>query len=164
MYPDRIEVSNSGGLYGWLTLDEHGKTKADIRNPFIAAALEILNTTENRYSGIPTIYAEMKNAGLLESKFENIRGTFKVTLYNEKRADNRLSDEIIEFCRKPRTKEVLARQFGFDEKHPAYFIKNYIIPLIDEGKLRYTIPEKPKSKNEPILNKYMYMQKVKISK
>lgn len=151
MYPDRIEVSNPGGLYGRLTLDELGKTKADVRNPFIAAALEILTTTENRYSGIPTIYAEMKKAGLFEPKFENIRGTFKVTLYNEKRTNNRFADEIIDFCRKPRTKEVLAKQFGFDEKHPAYFMKNYIIPLIEEGKLKYTIPEKPKSKNQQIV-------------
>ena len=57
----------------------------DILTAFIAASLEILNITENRYSGIPTIYAEMKKSGLLEPKFENIRGTFKVTLYNEKR-------------------------------------------------------------------------------
>ena len=151
MYPDRLEISNPGGLYGRLTLDELGKTKADVRNPFIAAALEILDTTENRYSGIPTIYAEMKKAGLYEPKFENIRGSFKVTLYNEKKTDSQLSDKIIEFCRKPRSKEVHAREFGFDEKHPAYFVKNYIIPLIDEGKLKYTIPEKPKSKNQQIV-------------
>ena len=43
------------------------------------------------------------------------------------------------------------REFGFDEKHPAYFINNYILPLIDEGKLKYTIPEKPKSKNQKIV-------------
>ena len=135
MYPDRIEISNPGGLYGRLTLDELGKTKADVRNPFIAAALEIMATTENRYSGIPTIYGEMKKAGL----------------YNKRRTDNRLTDEIIDFCRKPRTKEVLAKEFGFDEKHPAYFMKNYIIPLIEEGKLKYTIPEKPKSKNQQIV-------------
>ncbi|WP_197971898.1 HipA N-terminal domain-containing protein [Treponema zioleckii] len=44
----------------------------NIHYPFIATALEILNTTENRYSGIPTIYVEMKKAGLFEPKFENI--------------------------------------------------------------------------------------------
>lgn len=76
-------------------LDELGKTKADVRNPFIAAALEILNTTENRYSGIPTLYAEMKKAGLFEPKFENTRGTFKVTIYNEKKSENRLTEEIL---------------------------------------------------------------------
>lgn len=152
MYPDRIEISNPGGLYGRLTIDELGKTKADVRNPFLAAALEIMDTTENRYSGIPTIYAEMKKAGLMEPVFENYRGTFKVTLYNKKTSDNNIAEDIIEFCRKPRTKEVLAKQFGFDEKHPAYFIKNYIIPLIEAGKLKYTIPEKPKSKNQQIVS------------
>ena len=151
MYPNRIEISNPGGLYGRLTLDELGKTKADVRNPFLAAALEILDTTENRYSGIPTIYAEMKKAGLKEPKFENNRGTFKVTLYNEKAENPKISDEIVSFCKKPRTKETLAKQFGYDEKHPTYFIKNYVLPLIEEGKLRYTIPEKPKSKNQQIV-------------
>lgn len=151
MYPDRIEISNPGGLYGRLTLDELGKTKADVRNPFIAAALEILNQTENRYSGIPTIYAEMKKAGLLEPKFENLRGTFKVTLYNKKHSFLDFQSKIIEFCRKPRSKETLAKEFGFDEKHPAYFINNYVLPLIEQGKLRYTIPDKPKSRNQQIV-------------
>lgn len=151
MYPDRIEVSNPGGLYGRLTLENLGKTKADVRNPFIAAALEILDQTENRYSGIPTIYSEMKKAGLMEPKFENIRGTFKVTLYNKTIRTNDLQTKIIAFCGKPRTKESLAKEFGFDEKHPSYFMSNYVIPLIEAGKLKYTIPDKPKSKNQKIV-------------
>ncbi|MEE1182079.1 MAG: ATP-binding protein [Treponema sp.] len=151
MYPDRIEISNLGGLYGRLSIDDLGKTKADVRNPFIAAALEILNVTENRYSGIPTIYAEMKKAGLTEPEFENLRGTFKVTLYNRKTENNVLKSRIIDFCKNPRSKETLAKEFGFDAKHPAYFMNNYVKPLIDSGILRYTIPEKPKSKNQQIV-------------
>ena len=148
MYPDRLEVSNPGGLYGRLTLDEPGKVKADVRNPFLAAALEILDTTENRYSGIPTIYAEMRKAGLREPQFENSRGTFRVTLYNEKKVDTKLSEHIVSFCAKPRTREVLAEEFGYDRKHPTYFINNFVLPLIGEGRLRYTLPEKPRSKNQ----------------
>ena len=151
MYPDRIEVSNPGGLYGRLTIDELGKTKGDVRNPFMAAALEIMSLTENRYSGIPTIYAEMRKAGLPEPKFENLRGTFRVTLYNKRAMKDDLPARIIDFCRKPRTKSVLAKEFGFDDQHPSYFISNYVMPLISEGKLRYTIPEKPKSKNQQIV-------------
>ena len=151
MYPDRIEVSNPGGLYGRLTIDELGKAKGDVRNPFLAAALEILSQTENRYSGIPTVYAEMKKAGLPEPKFEDFRGSFKVTLYNKKVIYNDFQSKIVDFCRKPRTKAVLAKEFGFDEHHPSYFINNYVMPLIAEGKLRYTIPEKPKSKNQQIV-------------
>lgn len=152
MYPDRIEVTNPGALYGRLTIDELGRTKADVRNPFLAQALEILETTENRYSGIPTIYAEMKKTGKQQPKFENCRGFFKVTLYDSPEVNPEISDEIIRFCKKPRTKETLAKEFGYDEKRPSYFIRNFVIPLIEEGKLRYTLPDKPKSKNQRIIS------------
>ncbi|MDY6141713.1 MAG: ATP-binding protein [Bacilli bacterium] len=153
IFDDRIEISNPGGLYGRLSLDELGKVHADIRNPFIAYILEILEVTENRYSGIPTIYAEMKKAGLMEPKFESVRGTFKVTLYNSKKTDI-INDDFVSkikaYCKTPRTKESLAKVFGYDEKHPAYFINAYVIPLIEQGILAYTIPSKPRSKNQKI--------------
>ncbi len=153
IFNDRIEVTNPGGLYGRLTIDDLGKVHSDIRNPFIASILEVLEITENRYSGIPTIYAEMEKAGLMAPKFENERGTFKVTLYNRRKSeviDDKLVDDIKKFCQTPRTKESLAKNFGYDEKHPAYFMKSYIIPLITQGILAYTIPNKPRSKNQKI--------------
>ncbi len=153
IYDDRIEVSNPGGLYGRLTVDELGKVHSDIRNPFIASILEILEVTENRYSGIPTIYAEMRKAGLMEPKFESIRGTFKVTLYNSKKTDVINEDfvsKIKVYCKNPRTKESLAKFFGYDEKHPSYFINSYVTPLIEQGILAYTIPSRPRSRNQKI--------------
>lgn len=96
----------------------------------IISSIEI---TENRYSGIPTIYKEIEKAGLMSPKFENIRRTFKVTLYNTKRTDV-VNDELISkikiYCKTSRTKESISKYFGYDEKHPAYFINSYIIPLI----------------------------------
>lgn len=153
IFDDRIEISNPGGLYGRLSLDELGKVHSDIRNPFIASILEILEVTENRYFGIPTIYAEMKKAGLMEPKFESVRGTFKVTLYNSKKTDiinDNFVSKIKAYCKTPRTKESLAKFFGYDEKHPAYFINSYVIPLIEQGILAYAIPSKPRSKNQKI--------------
>ncbi|MBQ8293330.1 MAG: putative DNA binding domain-containing protein [Bacilli bacterium] len=153
IFDDRIEISNPGGLYGRLSLDDLGKVHSDIRNPFIASVLEILEITENRYSGIPTIYAEMKKAGLLEPKFESSRGTFKVTLYNSKKEDI-INDDFISkikiYCKTPRTKESLSKFFGYNEKHPSYFINSHVMPLIEQGILAYTIPNKPKSKNQKI--------------
>lgn len=153
IFDDRIEISNPGGLYGRLSLDELGKVHSDIRNPFIASILEILEVTENRYSGIPTIFAEMKKARLMEPKFESVRGTFKVTLYNSKKTDIINEDfvsKIKAYCKTPRTKESLAKFFGYDKKHPAYFINSYVIPLIEQEILAYTIPNKPRSKNQKI--------------
>lgn len=144
IFDDRIEITNPGGLYGRLSLDELGR---------YIQILEILEITENRYSGIPTIYVEMKKDGLMEPKFESIRGTFKVTLYNSKKVDS-VNDgfvaKIKTYCKTPRTKESLAIFFGYDEKHPSYFINSYVLPLIEEGVLAYTIPNKPKNRNQKI--------------
>lgn len=95
IFDDRMGISNPSDLYGRFTLNELGKVRSDIRNPFIASVLETLDITENRYSGIPTIYAEMRKAGLTDPKFENERGTFKVTLYNRKKAST-LDEAFVE--------------------------------------------------------------------
>lgn len=50
MYDDRLEIRNPGGIYGRMSIDQLGKIQADTRNPVIAAALEVLGVTENRYS------------------------------------------------------------------------------------------------------------------
>ncbi len=153
IYDDRLEVSNPGGLYGRLTLDELGKIHSDVRNPFIASILETLKIAENRYSGIPTIYAEMKKAGLMEPKFEVDRGIFKVTLYNSKKKevmDDSFTEKIKRYCVTPRSKESIAKFLGFDEKHPSYCMNSFIKPLIERNVLAYTMPNKPKSKNQKI--------------
>ena len=51
---------------------------------------------------------------------------------------------IIDYCNIARSREELANKFGFGA--PTYFIKTYITPLVDEGKIKMTIPDKPKSK------------------
>ena len=58
MYRDRMEISNSGGLYGKITIDALGKVHPETRNAALANMLELLKVTENRYSGIPTIRKE----------------------------------------------------------------------------------------------------------
>lgn len=149
MYQDRLEVENPGGLYGRITIDELGKAAADTRNPYLAGALEIMIDTENRFSGIPTIRRECEKAGLPEPKFVNQRGTFCVALSNQSMIiedGDYLEEDILTYCKTPRTRSELATKFGFDTA--SYFVKRYIQPLIDQKKIRLTIPEKPKSKNQ----------------
>ena len=50
MYRDRMEIINSGGLYGKITIDALGKVRPETRNAALANILELLNVTENRYS------------------------------------------------------------------------------------------------------------------
>jgi len=147
MYEDRLELENPGGLYGRITVDDLGKVSADTRNPYMAGALEIMIDTENRFSGIPTVRAELKKAGMPDPVFIDRRGIFKVILYKKASAENKdvnMEQEILDFCIIPRSREELAGRFGFDA--PAYFIKTYIQPLIEDGKIKMTLPDKPKSK------------------
>ncbi len=150
MFSDRIEIENPGGLYGRMTLDQLGKIAADTRNPFIAGALEIMGETENRYSGIPTVINAMSEYGLPAPEFINDRGVFKVVLYKEAPAIADMSDiqsEILKFCSVPRSRSEIEALFK-GRMTITYVMSKYIHPMIDDGLLKRTIPDKPKSKNQ----------------
>jgi len=136
MYRDRIEISNPGGLYGRVNVQDLGTIKTEIRNATLVHNLEIMNIVENRHSGIPTIRLEMKENDLPAPVFEDFRGVFKVTLYN-------CFSDILEYTQKPRSRAEIS---AFLNVTPDYAMSNTIVPLLFDGKLIMTIPEKPKSK------------------
>jgi ATP-dependent DNA helicase RecG len=153
-FSDRLEVENPGGLYGRLTINELGMVGADTRNPSIAAALEILIDTENRFSGIPTIRYEMEAAGLPAPKFDSTRGVFRVTLYNGENHqvksgtidEGDLELKLINFCSVPKTRAELSVLLNVSSI--SYMMERYINPLLETGKLKMAIPDKPKSRNQ----------------
>lgn len=151
-FSDRLEIENPGGLYGRMTIDQLGKMSADTRNPFIANAMEIMNKTENRYSGIPTVLAAMEEHGLPAPIFTSERGVFKVVLYNdENRNTVAVTDPdeklILDFCKQPRSRSEIEQLFA-GKMTIAYVMTKYIHPLIANGAIRLTIPDKPKSKKQ----------------
>ena len=147
MFKDRMEVWNEGGLYGKLTIDSIGKVHADTRNQTLVNILEVQKVAENRYSGIPTIRAEMEQYRLPEPIFESRRGNFIVTLRNDRSEANDLAEpkSLLEFCREPKTRAEIA---GFLGKTQYYAMKSTVTPLIETGALKLTVPDKPKSKNQ----------------
>lgn len=151
MYRDRMEIKNSGGIYGNFPAESLGKGRPETRNAALSNILEILRITENRYSGIPTIYKEFEKAGLPEPEFKVIRGEFRVTfrnnLYEEKHPESgrNMKEALIEFCRKPRTRKEL---IDFTGKSRFYTMSQWVQPLVEEGKLIMSVPEKPKSPNQ----------------
>ncbi len=168
MYADRIEIINPGGLYGRLTIDKLGYAQPDTRNPVLATAMEVLGKTENRYSGVPTIRNTMKQFGLPAPVFMDTRGAFKVTLYHglnyeeervfEVREDPEpyfgtelarkafyAKDEkgLLEFCRVPRTRDEVIAYLGVPSAQ--YALRRYLDPLVKDGLILMTIPEKPRT-------------------
>jgi len=143
MYRDRMEISNSGGLYGKITIDALGKVRPETRNAALANMLELLKITENRYSGIPTMRSEFKNAGLPAPLFSVAHGEFKVVMKNGMFEENMpVTDALAEFCSTPRTREELVSFVG---KSKNYVMSHIVNPLVENGTLKLTLPDKPKS-------------------
>lgn len=143
MYRDRMEITNSGGLYGRLSIDTLGKVRPETRNAALANILELIKITENRYSGIPTMRHEFAKAGLPAPVFSSERGEFKVIMKNSIRDYSSASpDSLLEYCSSPRTRSELVAFVG---KSKNYVMSQIINPLVEQGKLKLTIPDKPKS-------------------
>lgn len=146
MYRDRMEVTNSGGLYGKISIDALGKVHPETRNAALANMLELLNITENRYSGIPTMRREFLNAGLPAPNFSVIHGEFKVVMRNGYLNNSgSIEDSVLDFCEIPRSR---AELIEFTGKSRNYVLKQLIAPLVECGKLKLTMPDKPKSSNQ----------------
>ena len=66
MYRDRMEIKNSGGLYGKITIDSLGKVRPETRNAALANILELLRITEKpifRDSNHPNSFSRSRFAG-----------------------------------------------------------------------------------------------------
>ena len=168
IYRDRLEIISSGGLYGKLTIDSLGKVRPDTRNSALANILELMQVTENRYSGIPTIYHELQKAQLPPPFFCIRRGEFVVTFkskiaqvydapyatvnsvhdeqvqYNGQQAYS-IEERLIEFCTVPRSRQEIIDFLGFSRY---YSMSKIVQPLIDDGKIALTLPDKPKSSKQ----------------
>jgi len=149
MYDDRMEIRNPGGIYGRIRVDQLGKVQPDTRNPVLASGLEVLGITENRYSGIPTIKKEIEKYNLQEPEFLDERGNFIVRFYKTVKPideDVEMSEDIdnlLLFCRTPRTRKEICEYLGLSSV--TYAIQTHIMPLVDVGKIKLSIPDKPKS-------------------
>lgn len=60
-------------------------------------------------------------------------------------------DVIAAFCKEPRSKREIAEHFGYkDAKH---FGEAYLKPLMEAGRIEFTIPDKPNSRNQKYISK-----------
>lgn len=95
IYPDRIEITNAGGLYGALTVEKLGKGGSTIsRNQFLARILEDVSckdfdgtkgrVVENRGSGYPTIENELEKAFMSKPIIQSSLDEFRFIVIHQK--------------------------------------------------------------------------------
>lgn len=150
LYPDRLEISNPGGLFGPMTVERLGGAGATLsRNQFLSRILEDVSYTnfdggvgrvvENRGSGYPTIRYELAEAGMSEPLVTSSLNTFEIKLLHrdvtifggarEGSAD--AGREILSFLEHRQdasTKEIAAAL-----KMTAKTVRHYLAQLMEAG-------------------------------
>jgi ATP-dependent DNA helicase RecG len=82
IFADRLEVHSPGGLPGPVTLDNLLEARFS-RNAVIVQVLADLGFVERLGYGLDRVVRSVRKAGLRQPKFEELGGTFRVTLYGE---------------------------------------------------------------------------------
>ena len=152
LYPDRLEITNPGGLFGSLTEDRLGQRGATAsRNQFLARILEDVPYTdydgrvgrvvENRGSGYPTISYELEKALMGKPVVQSDLTQFSIMFrhrrmtFEESRGYSRqnVEDAILQFISQHESVSAseVARAAGISAKTA----RNYIKRLVDEGTL-----------------------------
>ena len=81
--------------------------------------------------------------------FSDERGSFIVKLYkNGKKAhvnqnEDNESNELVMFCKTPRSRKEICDFLGLNSV--TYAIQTHIMPLVEQGIIKMSIPDKPKS-------------------
>ena len=154
-FSDRLKIHSPGSLYGRMSVEDLRVAHPDARNPVLAVVTESLTDAEHRYSGIPTMRRAMQEAELPASVFINRQNEFVVVLYNSPTeasqppvsgSENDRTATLLQFCRTPRTRKEIAEFLGIETVYHAN--KRYIQPLVEQGRLKLGIPDKPSSRKQ----------------
>jgi ATP-dependent DNA helicase RecG len=91
IFADRLEVISPGGLPGPVNLENLLEARFS-RNAVIVQVLSDLGFVERLGYGLDRVVTLMHQSGLHPPRFEEVAGTFKVTLFNEPTGDEAFPD------------------------------------------------------------------------
>lgn len=169
MFDDRLEITSPGGMFEGANVQDQdiNKIASKRRNPIIADLFHRMRYMERRGSGLRKIVTETaKLPGYTDAlcpTFYSTPSSFTVVIKNlnyhlgggtmqdtmqdstQVSTQDRI-DRLLEFCSEARTREEMQTLLGIATRE--YFRKAILKPLLDSGKLKMTLPDKPNSKNQ----------------
>ncbi len=165
MYDDRLEIQSPVGMFeGKPIQDCNINTVGSVRrNPVIADLFHRMKFMERRGSGLRKIVSETeKLPGYTEElrpEFHSSGIDFRVVLknvnYNMHGSDqdnmhvtthDEKLEALVDFCSEEKTREEMMSFLALENRE--HFRKTYLKPLLDSGRIKMTIPDKPKSRNQ----------------
>lgn len=160
-FSNRIEILNAGGLYGEAR-PENFPTVNDYRNPIIAEAMRGMKYVNMFNRGIQRVKTMLRENGNPEPVFNVSKVTAFEVMVQPSLSLNLVTDgekvtksatkstetmnEVLAFCERPKSLTEIMAHLGL--KHRNNTKSRYIDPLIENGFLEMTIPEKPNSRNQ----------------
>ena len=154
MFDDRLEITSPGGMLNGIAIQNQDirQIKSNRRNPIIADLFHRMRYMERRGSGLNKIITETEKLSGYEKSlcpsFYSTSTSFTVVIKNVNyQVSDQVSDqEIIDFCTTPKTRDEIQKFIGISSRR--YFRDKFLKPLICNGKLQMTIPDKPNRKNQ----------------
>ena len=162
LYSDRIEITSGGGLPQGLSQEEFLEGVTAPRNKELIRVFKDVDLIENIGSGVLRIldaydkscFKFMDHFLRVSFKYkenpfeyEDTAKTKSSKLGSKKSSKLAVSEEqILELCKTEKSLKEIAEYFGYKDVYK--FKNNYINKLLEENKLRMTIPDKPKSRNQ----------------
>lgn len=162
LYSDRIEITSGGGLPQGLSQEEFLEGVTAPRNKELIRVFKDVNLIENIGSGVLRILDVYDKScfkfmeHFLRVSFKYKENPFKYDdtaktksskLGSKKSSKLAVSEQqILELCKTEKSLKEITEHFGYKDVYK--FKNNYINKLLEENKLKMTIPDKPKSRNQ----------------
>lgn len=174
IYKDRVEIFNPGEFPEGYKLEDFINGEGSMpRNPLIANTLYLSKDIEKWGSGFKRIADKCKEANV-KVEFKIKKSGFSVIFYrktdeelyiltqenknaqgntqetHKKCTRNAQENFILEFCNEARSLKEIIEYCGY--KNARNFREKYISPLLSSGKIKMTIPEQPKNRNQKYIS------------
>lgn len=165
VFKDRIEVYNPGSFPTGVTPEIFikGNSRPVRRNPLITRTLYYSKDMESFATGLKRICTACEKAGC-RVEFEQQTYGFAVIFYRQDKYNigknthvntyvdtyDENQNKVLEFCVEAKTKKEIAEYLGYKTVKSVTAI---VKPLIRDGVLEMTIPDKPKSINQKYVTK-----------
>ena len=151
IYSDRVEITSYGGLPMGLSEDDFFGCRSMPRNRELMRVFKDLDFVEQLGSGMTRILSAYdKSIFSFTSHFMTVRFDYPKEAAPQATPQATPQDEkiqgIIEFCREPRTKREIADKCGLKDLN--HLTRRYLNPMLEQGLICLTIPNKPKSPNQ----------------
>ncbi|MCA1917641.1 ATP-binding protein, partial [Methanospirillum hungatei] len=154
IFSDRIEISSPGGLPPGMQQTDLGH-KSVRRNPIIADLYHRIGFIEKAGTGIERMREGARESGCPEPVFDT-DGFFTVTFTPNETPDRhqdgtkialrREKMDLLKICQKESTLVEILSFFGRSDR--SKFRKNILLPLVEDGLIELTIPDRPTSKHQ----------------